>query len=141
MTEAEHNRQSYLKRILSFALPLMLTGVLQTLYNAVDLMVVGRFEGEVALAAVGSTGSLTNLILGLFMGLSVGAGVCVAHGIGAKDDEDVQKSVHTSILIAFLLGAFVSVFGFFLSPELLKLMGTPDDVIDSASLYIKIILI
>ena len=141
MTDTETKQQPYLKRILLFALPLMLTGVLQTLYNAVDLMVVGRFEGEVALAAVGSTGSLTNLILGLFMGLSVGAGVCVAHGIGAKDDEDVQKSVHTSILIAFLLGAFVSVFGFFLSPELLKLMGTPDDVIDSASLYIRIIFI
>ena len=141
MTEAEHKRQSYLKRILSFALPLMLTGVLQTLYNAVDLMVVGRFEGEVALAAVGSTGSLTNLILGLFMGLSVGAGVCVAHGIGAGDHEDVQKSLHTSILIALLLGAFVSVIGFFLAPQLLTLMGTPDDVIEDASLYIRIIFI
>lgn len=119
----------------------MLTGVLQTLYNAVDLMVIGRFEGELALAAVGSTGSLTNLILGLFMGLSVGAGVCVAHGIGAKDDEDVQKAVHTSILVALVLGAFVSIIGFFLAPELLKLMDTPDDVIDAASLYIRIIFI
>ena len=119
----------------------MLTGVLQTLYNAVDLMVVGRFEGEIALAAVGSTGSLTNLILGLFMGLSVGAGVCVAHGIGARDDGDVQKSVHTSILLALILGAFVSVLGFFLAPQLLKLMGTPDDILTSASLYVRIIFI
>ncbi len=141
MIEAETKQQPYLKRILLFALPLMLTGVLQTLYNAVDLMVVGRFEGEVALAAVGSTGSLTNLILGLFMGLSVGAGVCVAHGIGAGDHEDVQKSLHTSILIALLLGAFVSVIGFFLAPQLLTLMGTPDDVIEDASLYIRIIFI
>ena len=141
MAETETKQQPYLKRILLFALPLMLTGVLQTLYNAVDLMVIGRFEGELALAAVGSTGSLTNLILGLFMGLSVGAGVCVAHGIGAKDDEDVQKAVHTSILVALVLGTFVSIIGFFLAPELLKLMDTPDDVIDAASLYIRIIFI
>ena len=141
MIEAETKQQPHLKRILLFALPLMLTGVLQTLYNAVDLMVIGRFEGEVALAAVGSTSALTNLILGLFMGLSVGAGVCVAHGIGAGDNEDVQKSVHTSILVALILGAFVSVVGFFLAPKLLLLMGTPDDVIEDASLYIRIIFI
>ncbi len=141
MNRTETKSHPYLKRILLFSLPLMLTGVLQTLYNAVDLMVVGRFEGEVALAAVGSTGSLTNLILGLFMGLSVGAGVCVAHGIGAKDDDDVQKSIHTSILLALILGAFVSILGFFLAPQLLKLMGTPDDVLASASLYVRIIFI
>ena len=133
--------QSYFKKILLFSLPLMLTGVLQTLYNAADLIVVGRFEGEVALAAVGSTGSLTNLILGLFMGLSVGAGVCVAHGIGAKQDEDVRRTLHTSILVAFILGVVVGIIGFFLAPQLLHLMGTPDDVIDSASLYIRIIFI
>ena len=139
MNQSGEKRQPYFKKIILFALPLMLTGVIQTLYNAVDLMVVGKFEGEVALAAVGSTGSLTNLILGLFMGLSVGAGVCVAHGIGAKDDEDVQKSVHTSILVALILGVFVSVIGFFIAPQLLKLMGTPDDVLPSASLYVRII--
>lgn len=139
MTPASKKRQPYFKKIILFALPLMLTGVIQTLYNAVDLMVVGKFEGEVALAAVGSTGSLTNLILGLFMGLSVGAGVCVAHGIGAKDDDDVQKSVHTSILVALILGVFVSVIGFLIAPQLLKLMGTPDDVLPSASLYVRII--
>ncbi len=141
MNQASKKRQPYFKRIILFSLPLMLTGVMQTLYNAVDLMVVGRFEGEAALAAVGSTGSLTNLILGLFMGLSVGAGVCVAHGIGAKDDDDVQKSVHTSVLLALILGAFVAVLGFFLAPQLLKLMGTPDDVLPLASLYVRIIFI
>ena len=133
--------QSYFKKILMFSLPLMLTGLLQTLYSAADLVVVGRFEGEVALAAVGSTGSLTNLILGLFMGLSVGAGVCVAHGIGAKQRLEVQRTLHTSILVALILGIIVSVVGFFLAPELLHLMGTPADVIDSASLYIRIIFI
>lgn len=131
--------KSYFKKILLFALPLMLTGILQTLYNAADLIVVGRFEGELALAAVGSTGSLTNLILGLFMGLSVGAGVCVAHGIGAKQDDDVQKVLHTSIFVALILGVVVGAVGFGLAPELLGLMDTPHDVIDKASLYIRII--
>ena len=135
------NGKSYFKKILFFAIPLMLTGVLQTLYNAADLVVVGRFEGELALAAVGSTGSLTNLILGLFMGLSVGAGVCVAHSIGAKQDKDVSEILHTSVLIAIIFGVVVGVIGFFLAPELLKLMDTPENVIDKASLYVRIIFI
>ncbi len=131
--------ESYFKKILLFAMPLMLTGILQSLYNAADLVVVGRFDSELALAAVGSTGSLTNLILGLFMGLSVGAGVCVAHGIGAKQHDDVQRVLHTSILVALMLGVVVGAIGFGIAPQLLKLMDTPYDVIDKASLYIRII--
>lgn len=132
-------RDPYFKKILLFALPLMLSGLLQTLYSAADLVVVGRFEGELSLAAVGSTGSLTSLILGLFMGLAVGSGVCVAHGIGAKDHEDVQKTLHTSILLAFILGVVVAILGFFLAPQMLKLMDTPEDVLPLAILYVKII--
>ncbi len=131
----------YFKKIFFFAVPLMLTGVLQSFYNAADLIVVGRFDGETALAAVGSTGSLTNLILGLFMGLSVGAGVCVAHSIGAKQDKDVQKILHTSVLVSLILGVFVAVVGYIFAPQLLHLMATPDDVINQASLYIRIIFI
>ena len=141
MNKVKTDRQPYFKKIFLFSIPLMLTGILQTLYSAADLVVVGRFEGDIALAAVGSTGSLTNLILALFMGLAVGAGVCVAHGIGAKQDEDVQKTVHTAILVAFILGVTVAVLGFFLAPTMLKLMGTPDNVLSSASLYIRIIFI
>ena len=133
--------RSYFKKILFFAIPLMLTGVLQTFYNAADLVVVGRFEGELAVAAVGSTGSLVNLILGLFMGLSVGAGVCVAHSIGAKQEKDVSAILHTSVLIALILGAIVGVIGFLLAPELLKLMDTPENVIEMSSLYVRIIFI
>ncbi len=129
----------YFKKIFFFAVPLIATGVLQSLYNAADLVVVGRFEGELALAAVGSTGSLTNLILGLFMGLSVGAGVCVAHCIGAKQDEDVGKVLHTSVLVSIILGVLVAAIGFVLAPQLLHLMDTPDDVINAASLYVRII--
>lgn len=139
MKRVRSDRESYFKKTLLFALPLMLSGLLQTLYSAADLVVVGRFEGELALAAVGSTGSLTSLILGMFLGLAVGGGVCVAHGIGANDDEDVQKTVHTSILLSAIMGVAVAVIGFFLAPEMLKLMGTPDDVLPSASLYIRII--
>ena len=102
-------------------------------------MVVGRFEGEVALAAVGSTGALTNLILGMFMGLSVGAGVCVAHGIGAKNKKEVRETLHTAIIVAVIMGIAVGILGFFFAPKLLVLMGTPADVLDSASLYVKII--
>lgn len=129
----------YFKKILFFAIPLMITGILQSLYSAADLVVVGRFEGEVALAAVGSTGALTNLILGLFMGLSVGAGVCVAHSVGAKRYDDVEKTLHTAVATALMLGVFIGIVGFILAPQMLHVMDTPDDVIDMASLYVRII--
>lgn len=132
-------KETYFKKILLFSIPLMLTGILQSLYNAADLIVVGRFDGNLALAAVGSTGSLTNLILGMFTGLSVGAGVCVAHGIGANNKKDVREVLHTSVLLAVVLGAVVGIIGFFIAPELLVLMNTPDDVLEMASLYIRII--
>jgi putative MATE family efflux protein len=138
-TVANTDGRGYFKKIFLFSIPLMLTGILQSLYSTADLIVVGRFDGELALAAVGSTGSLTNLILGLFMGLSVGAGVCVAHGIGAKRYDDVQKTLHTAIATAVILGVFIGIVGYILAPQMLHLMDTPDDVIDMASTYIRII--
>ncbi len=129
----------YFKKIFFFAVPLMLTGILQSFYNAADLIVVGKFDGELALAAVGSTASLTHLILGVFLGLSVGAGVCVAHAVGARQDEEVQKVVHTSVLLALILGVIVAALGFVLAPQLLLLMDTPEDVLGRASLYVRII--
>ena len=95
MTEAP-----FLRKLIIFIIPVILTGLLQCLYNAVDTAVVGTFRGDQALAAVGSTGSLNGLIVNLFMGLSVGAGVVVARAIGARDDERVEKAVHTSVLLA-----------------------------------------
>ena len=130
----------FLKKIILFLIPLVLTGLLQTLYNAADLVVVGRFRGELALAAVGCTGALTNLIVGLFMGLSVGAGVLVAHAIGANDHERVEKVVHNSVLLSVVLGVIVAVVGFIFAPQLLVLMDTPDTVLASATLYLRIIL-
>lgn len=117
----------------------MLSSLLQVAYHAADLMVVGRFEGETALAAVGSTGALTSLIINLFVGLSVGAGVCVAHGVGAKNRVEVKRAVHTSIMLAAILGVFVGIFGFVFAPQMLVLMDTPADVLAPASLYVRII--
>ncbi len=128
-----------LKKIILFAIPLILTGLLQQFYNAADLMVVGMFEGEIALAAVGSTGSLTGLIVGLFMGLSVGAGVSVAHHIGAKEYGELKRVIHTAIPVAFVLGILVSILGFIFAPDLLRLMDNPENVIGGATLYIRII--
>ena len=129
----------FLKKMILFAIPIIITGILQNLYNAADLVVVGRFKGDLAVAAVGSTGSLTNLIIGLFMGLSVGAGVCVAHHIGAKEPGEVKKVVHTSILLSFICGVVIAVVGFIFSKYMLMLMDTPEEVLPLSTLYLKII--
>lgn len=124
--------------ILRYAIPIILTSYLQLLFNAADLVVVGRFCGSVSVAAVGSTTALTHLILNLFMGLSVGAGVAVAHAIGAGNPEEVQRTVHTSMLASILCGAFVTVIGVVFSPLFLQWMATPDSVLGLASTYMRI---
>lgn len=129
----------FLKKIIVFIIPLILTGLLQNLYNAADLAVVGFFRGELSLAAVGSTGALTNLIVGLFMGLSVGAGVVVANKLGALEYDRVSKVLHSAVLLAAVLGVAVGVIGFVFARPLLELMDTPDTVIDLSVLYIRII--
>ena len=121
-----------------FVLPLMLTGVLQLLFNAADMVVVGRFVGPTALAAVGSTGSLIALLTNLFMGLSVGTGVVVARAAGSGDNEGVFNGVHTSILISVICGVVVSLPGLLFAKGMLQLMSSPDDVIDQAALYLRI---
>lgn len=128
----------FLPKIIAYTLPIVLTSVLQLLFNAADLVVVGQFEGNDDLGAVGATGSLINLLVSLFTGLSIGAGVCVAQGIGAKDDDRVSRAVHTAIPAAFFGGAVLTVVGVTLSPWLLSLMDTPDKVIDLAALYMRI---
>lgn len=128
----------FLKKILVFSIPLMLTGVLQLVYNAADVMVVGRFAGSESLAAVGSTSSLINLIINLFIGLSTGAGVVTARHIGANSNDKIHKSVHTAMALSIASGFAVAIFGIFMSDKLLILMGTPDDVLPLATLYLKI---
>ncbi len=128
----------FLKKILIFSVPLMLTGLLQLAYNSADVIVVGRFVGSQALAAVGSTGSLVNLFLNVFLGLSMGSGVMVARHIGESDEKAVHECVHTAMLMSIICGIFIGTVGFFFSSKMLKLMDVPDDVIDLATLYLKI---
>lgn len=128
----------FLKKILIFSVPLMLTGLLQLAYNSADVIVVGRFVGSQALAAVGSTGSLVNLFLNVFLGLSMGSGVMVARHIGEADEKAVHECVHTAMLMSVICGVFIGAVGFFFSSKMLKLMDVPDDVIELATLYLKI---
>ncbi len=134
-------RGPMLKNVLLFAWPLMLTGILQLLFNAADMIVVGRYSGDQApqaLAAVGSTGSLINLLINVFMGLSVGASVLVAQRWGAGDQPAVSCAVHTSVTVALLSSILVGAVGVLFARPLLKLMDSPDDVIDLAALYMRI---
>ena len=128
----------FLKKIFIFAVPMVFTGLLQLLYNTADVVVVGKFAGETALAAVGSTGSLINLILNVFIGLSMGSGVMVARYIGAQDDENIHKCTHTAMSISLCAGMLVAAIGFFFSREMLILMNAPEDVLDKATLYLQI---
>jgi len=125
-------------KILVFTIPLMLSGILQLLFNAVNMIVVGRFIGSNALAAVGSTGPLVNLLVNVFMGLSVGASVLVGHYYGAGQETDVEETVHTAILLSLVSGIFLLFVGLFLTRPLLVLMGTPADVINESVLYLRI---
>ena len=130
-----------MSKVLFFSLPIMLSGILQLVFNAADTIVVGRFAGNEALAAVGSVGSLNNLLISLFIGLSVGVNVVVARYTGAQDYKRVSKAVHTSVLVSLVSGVFLAVLGYVAAYPLLRLMGSPEDVIDLAALYVRIIFI
>lgn len=125
-------------KIIKFAIPLMLSGVLQLLFNAADMVVVGRFAGSGALASVGATGALIQLIINLFIGLSVGVNVLSARFYGANQPKELSETVHTAILTSLLAGVLLVFAGFFLSRPLLEMMDTPADVIEGAVLYMRI---
>lgn len=125
-------------KLLLYALPLAATGVLQLLYNAADLVVVGKFTGDNALAAVGSTSSLVNLIVNLFMGLSVGVTAVVARHYGAGDETKIRESVHTAMTLSVISGIIVMIIGLILCEPLLILMDTPDEVLPLSVLYLRI---
>ena len=124
--------------ILRYTLPIILTGTLQLLFNAADLVVVGQFCGSISVAAVGATGALTSLLVNLFIGLSVGAGVNVAYALGAHDDRFVHRIVHTSVPLALVCGAVLTVVGFLFSETFLKMMETPENVLPLSTVYMKI---
>ena len=127
-----------LGKIIRFSVPLMLSGMLQLLYNAADVVVVGRFAGAAALAAVGSTGALVNLLVNLFMGVSVGCNVLVARYYGAGDHKSVSETVHCAVGASLIIGVMAGIVGLVFSTPLLRLMGSPEDVLPLASLYLKI---
>ena len=128
----------FYKKIIKFSIPLMLTSLLQILYNAADVMVVGKFANSQALAAVSSNGSLVNLILNLFIGFSVGSGVVIARFIGARNERATSRAVHTAMTFAVLLGFTALIIGESFARSLLGLMGTPEDIIELATLYLRI---
>lgn len=129
------------KNLFLFAFPLMLSNLLQSLYNMADMIVLGRFAGKAALAAVGTTGSTYSLIVNVFLGVSMGAGILIAQQMGAKDAKAVNRTVHTSAAVVIILGVFVAVIGVIFSPLMLEMIDTPEDIIGSAVLYLRYLFI
>ena len=125
-------------KLISFAIPLMVSGILQLMFNAVDIIVVGRFTGSQALAAVGSTTALINMFINFFIGISLGANVLAARFYAAGKHKEMSETVHTAITLALISGVFMAVFGLVFSRFALELMGTPDDVIGQSALYMRI---
>lgn len=127
------------KKLVSFTFPLMISGMLQQFYTTADQMVVGKFASDTALAAIGSTSYVTNLILNLFQGMSLGATVTCAKFYGAKNKEGISHTVHTSMALATVCGVFLAILGVFVSRPIMALMDTPSDVIDHSVRYMSII--
>lgn len=124
-------------KILMFAFPLVLSSMLQLLFNAADVIVVGRFAGESSLAAVGSTGSLTTLLINFFIGFSIGTNVLTAQAIGSKDATAARDTVNTSVLFSIICGIALAIVGFSFARPLLEMMDTPSDVIDKSTIYMQ----
>ena len=125
-------------KLITFAFPLMLSGVLQLMFNAVDIIVVGRFSGSSSLAAVGSTTALINVFTNLFIGISLGANVLAARFFAAGREKEMSETVHTSITFALISGIIMAVIGQICAKGALELMGTPEDVIGLSALYMRI---
>ncbi len=136
-SETNFTEGPLLKNILLFTIPLMLNGILQLLFNAADIIVVGKFAGSGELAAVGATSSSVNLIVNFCIGLSIGSNVLIARHIGAKDTYRVEKAVHTAIATSILFGIITGVVGFLISGPLLRLLDTPSDIFNSALKYMR----
>ncbi|HIS30317.1 MAG TPA: MATE family efflux transporter [Candidatus Limivivens intestinipullorum] len=129
---------SIMDKLISFSFPLMISSILQLMFNAVDIIVVGRFSGSQALAAVGSTTALISLFTNLFIGISLGANVLAARYYAAGRDREMSEAVHTAIALALISGVLMAFVGLGASRQALALMGTPDDVIDQSALYMRI---
>ena len=136
--EVDMTRGPILGHLVRFSITVTLTGLLQILYNMVDTIVVGRFAGKEALAAVGSTGSLINLLITLFIGLSVGASITLAKHYGEGNYKAVSETAHTAITLSVICGVFIGIVGYCLTEPILLWMGVPEDIIDQATLYMQL---
>lgn len=138
----KHNRSMLEGPLISgmmlYTIPIMLTGILQLLFNATDMMIVGQFRGSESVAAVGATTALTNLIVNLFMGMSIGTGVTVAHGIGGRQHMAIHKTVHTTLPLALVSGVILTILGVTFSGSFLEMMGTTEDILPLATVYMQI---
>ena len=135
---ADMTEGAMLKNIILFAIPVILTNILNGLYNTADIIIIGKFAGSDALAAVGNCTSVINVSFCLFLGLALGGGVLVSHGVGAGDDEGVSKTVHTSAVMSILLGIILMVIGILITPFMLKLISTPSNIFEQSKLYLQI---
>ncbi len=136
--EIDFSEGRLLPKLIAFALPVMLSGILQLAFNAADLIVVGRFDGEAALAAVGSNGALVSLVVNVFMGLGSGVSVLAARYFGAKDDRRLEQTVETAAIVGVLGGVLCALLGLLLSVPMLRAMSTPEEVLPLAALYLRI---
>lgn len=132
---------SLLPKLFMFSIPIMLSGLLQLLFNAADLVVVGKFAGSIALAQVGATTAIINLIINLLVGLAIGTNVTLARYFGAKDERGISETVHTTMVLAVVGGTLIGVIGVAFARPLLTMMGTPADILDGAVLYMRIVFV
>ena len=135
--EIDMTNGTIMDKLITFSLPLMLSGILQLMFNAVDIIVVGQFSGSRPLAAVGSTSALINLFTNFFIGISLGTNVLAARFFASGKIKEMSDTVHTSILFAAISGVVMMIVGLLFSRFALELMKTPDEVIDMAALYLK----
>lgn len=138
MKENSMTSGNILKQLVLFSLPLLLGNLFQQLYNTVDSVIVGNFVGKNALAAVGASAPIINMLVGFFMGLATGASVVISQYYGAKDEKRLHDAVHTSMALTIVVGVAMTIIGTILSPLLVSLIGTPQDVFDNATLYLHI---
>ena len=127
-----------LPNIILYTIPIILTSILQLLFNAADLIIVGRFCGSVSVAAVGATSSITNLMVNFFIGLSIGAGVTVAHALGSQEDDVVHNTIHTALPTALVSGIILTIIGVSCAKTFLSWMGTPEAVLPLSTIYMQI---
>ena len=127
-----------LSSVIFYTVPIILTSILQLLFNAADMMIVGQFCGSKYVGAVGATGAVTNLIVNLFIGLSNGVGVSVAHAIGGRREEEVHRTVHTALPVSLIGSLILTVAGIFLAEPMLRMMKTPDNVLPLSVTYMQI---